>query len=223
MLPLVAGLLLCVVCVRLALWQLDRAEFKRTLQAQIEAPLAAQDVADAGTLRVWQRVKLRGTWLAGQHVFLDNQMRDKQPGYELLSLLQLDNAGGFVVVNRGWVGGDLRRDKLPAVPPDAGPVELTGRVREPGLSGYRLDDGSDTGLVWQRADPALFAARIGKPVAPFVVQQESDTADGLRRDWPRYESDENKHRAYAFQWFALASLSLGLAIWFVWRSLRKPA
>ncbi|MFT3735943.1 MAG: SURF1 family protein [Rhodocyclaceae bacterium] len=218
--PLVAGVLLALVCVRLGMWQLDRAAFKRELHARITANEAVRAAGTAASLQAWQRVQLRGSWVSGQTVFLDNRSYQHQPGYEVLSLLQLDNAGGFVVVNRGWVKAGAQRAQLPDVAQPDGVVTLVGRVREPDLTSFRLDDGRDPGKIWQRADPALFAGRLGKPVAPYVIQQENDAGDGLVRDWPRHENEAYKHQAYALQWFAFACLSAGLAGWFAWRRAR---
>jgi surfeit locus 1 family protein len=38
--------------------------------------------------------------------------------------------------------------------------------------------------------------------------------DGLLRQWPEPAADVQKHYGYAFQWFALCALILGLYVWF---------
>jgi surfeit locus 1 family protein len=42
----------------------------------------------------------------------------------------------------------------------------------------------------------------------------AEAADGLHRHWPPPAVDVHKHYGYAFQWFALAALILGLYVWF---------
>ena len=49
----------------------------------------------------------------------------------------------------------------------------------------------------------------GAPAAPAA-----EGADGLHRHWPPPAVDVHKHYGYAFQWFALAALILGLYVWF---------
>jgi surfeit locus 1 family protein len=39
--------------------------------------------------------------------------------------------------------------------------------------------------------------------------------DGLVRDWAAFNTDVDKHRGYAVQWYSLAGLSLVLWVWFV--------
>ena len=38
--------------------------------------------------------------------------------------------------------------------------------------------------------------------------------DGLLRQWPLPAADVHKHYGYAFQWFAMATLIVGLYVWF---------
>jgi cytochrome oxidase assembly protein ShyY1 len=40
---------------------------------------------------------------------------------------------------------------------------------------------------------------------PIVLQQTSEAADGLARVWGRPDTGADKHRGYAFQWYALAT------------------
>jgi cytochrome oxidase assembly protein ShyY1 len=39
-------------------------------------------------------------------------------------------------------------------------------------------------------------------------------SDGLLRDWPAVAVDVGKHHGYAFQWFSLSALLVGLTLWF---------
>jgi surfeit locus 1 family protein len=56
----------------------------------------------------------------------------------------------------------------------------------------------------------------------IVVQEDGDspTADGLLRQWPAPAADVGKHYGYAFQWFAMSALIVGLYAWF---QLLRPA
>ena len=40
------------------------------------------------------------------------------------------------------------------------------------------------------------------------------TDDGLLRAWPAVAVDVGKHHGYAFQWFSLSALLVGLTLWF---------
>jgi cytochrome oxidase assembly protein ShyY1 len=65
---------------------------------------------------------------------------------------------------------------------------------------------------WARAatGPARVAAASGLQLQPFVLEQVSpDGSEGvLLRDWPKPDLGVDKHRGYAFQWYALALTAL---------------
>src|SRR2546423_64718 len=44
---------------------------------------------------------------------------------------------------------------------------------------------SSSGAIRQNLDIAAFAAETGLRLEPLVIEQHSDTGDGLVRDWPR--------------------------------------
>ena len=47
-----------------------------------------------------------------------------------------------------------------------------------------------------------------------VVQTAGSADDGLLRHWPAPDLGLHKHYGYAFQWFALCALIVGLYVWF---------
>ena len=73
--------------------------------------------------------------------------------------------------------------------------------------------------IWQNLDFETFEQVHGRRVARFVVQQTSETPDGLVRDRARPATGVEKHRGYALQWYSLAALIAGLSAWFGYREL----
>jgi surfeit locus 1 family protein len=74
-----------------------------------------------------------------------------------------------------------------------------------------------SGPIRQNLDLDAFARETGLPLRPLTLVQEdgaATAADGLLRQWPRPAADVHKHYGYAFQWFSLAALILGLYVWF---------
>jgi len=53
---------------------------------------------------------------------------------------------------------------------------------------------------------ARIQERTGLKLQPLVLEQTSDTPDGLARVWDRPDSGVNTHRAYALQWYAMGVL-----------------
>lgn len=221
---LVAALGMAALTARLGLWQLDRAAQKTALhQAQLQQralpPLGLHELpGDAQTVSAQRhrQVRLQGVWLASHSVALENRQMNGRPGFFVLTPLRLDD-GSAVLVERGWAPRDLLdRTRVPAPPPPAGRVQVQGRIA-PGPGRLYDFDGAASGAIRQNLELSSYARETGLPLRPFsVVQEDGEVApaDGLLRQWPLPAADVHKHHGYAFQWFALSALIIGLYVWF---------
>lgn len=224
-LPLVVGVLIVVLTVQLGNWQQRRAAEKEALQGRIERMMQApaQALRADAVAPAWQRVRLSGVWMDAATRLIDNRTHGGQAGYHVLTPLMLADGSGAVLVNRGWVAAGDRR-QLPRVPAPVGEQQLEGVLREPETSPFMLAPASESNTlrVWQHIDTVLHAELLAPvPLAPWVLQQTSVAADGLLRDWPPPAAGVDRHRAYAFQWYALACLAAGLSAWHGWRLLTR--
>lgn len=221
---LLAALAGAALTARLGLWQLDRAAQKQALQARVEQraalpPLpAAALAADAATAaqQFDRRIALRGRWLDERSVYLDNRQLNGRPGFILVTPLRLPG-GDAVLVQRGWLPRDASdRTRLPPRRTSAGEVAIAGRIAPP--PGRLFDFGGvDGGTIRQNLDLDGFGREIGVALRPLSLLQaddEADRGDGLLRQWPAAAVDAGKHQGYAFQWFALCALIVGLYVWF---------
>lgn len=225
---LVATLLGVALTARLGWWQLDRAAEKQAQQALLlaESERPALDNATLATQASPQRrVRLRGHWLNERSIWLDNRPMDGRAGFYVLTPLQLAGSASAILVQRGWVPRDaLDRSRLPPLPPTPAEVVVEGRLAASPSRVYELGQGQG-GAIRQNLDPAAYAVEAGLPLLPWTVVQQGDAGDGLLRHWPAADAGLQKHYGYAFQWFALCALILGLYVWFQlvrpWRRQRS--
>ena len=241
---LVAALVAAGVTARLGWWQLDRARQKLDLHAKILAradqpPLSpsalANDVATAATQH-YRNTVLRGRWLADRTVYLDNRQMNARQGFYVVTPLQLA-PGDVVLVQRGWVPRDFNdRSRLPQLTSPRGEVLVPGRLAPPPGQLLALA-GDDRSVIRQNLDMAAFAKDLGQHLRPLSLQQmaaeqvvpeasaasEGPVRDGLLRQWPAVAVDVGKHQGYAFQWFALCALVIGLTAWFQFISPARHA
>ena len=204
---------------RLGLWQLDRAAQKTALQQaqqnQRALPPLIRLPRGADAVPLHRAVRLQGRWLANT-VYLENRQMNGRPGFFALTPLMLDD-GAVVLVQRGWLPRDAAdRSRIAFVPTPAGPVQLHGRIA-PAPS--RLHDfaGAASGPIRQNIDLGDFARESGLALLPYTVRQEEHDgalADGLQRQWLQPAANVQMHYGYAFQWFALSALVIGLYVWF---------
>ena len=221
---LVAALATAAGTARLGLWQLDRAAEKQALhdarqRQRALPPLNAAELArrpDEVPAQLHRSVDLQGTWLAAHTVYLENRQMNGRPGFFAVTPLRLGD-GSAVLVERGWVPRDLLdRTRVAAPAPPAGAVQVQGRIA-PGPGRLYEFAGAASGPIRQNLDIAAFARETGLPLRPLSVVQEDGTvpaADGLLRQWTAPAAGVQKHYGYAFQWFALSALIIGLYAWF---------
>lgn len=215
-----AALTGALVTARLGWWQLDRAAQKTAIQTQIDErrALPALDVpqllALSPTDALQRAARLRGQWVDGATLYLDNRQMNGRPGFYVLTPLRLSD-GSAVVVQRGWLPRDPQdRTRVVAPPLPAGEVEVTGRLAPP-PSRLLEFDAAASGPIRQNVDLSGWQRELRLPLRPLsLLQTEPRRGDGLGRDWPEPASGVHKHYGYAFQWFALATLIVVLYVWF---------
>ncbi|MDH0863209.1 SURF1 family protein [Mitsuaria sp. GD03876] len=231
----IAALAGVVATVSLGQWQLDRAGQKKAMQRAIDergqlAPLATAALpgADqpAAPALEHRRAELAGRWDTAHTVYLDNRVMDGRTGFYVVTPLKLAGRADAILVQRGWGPRNAaQREALPPVATPTGDVRIAGRLEAALSRAYALGRDAEAGPIRQNVDLAAFQAETGLRLLPLVLlQAEPDrvddappgpaATDGLLRHWPPPAVDLHKHYGYAFQWFALAALILGLYVWF---------
>lgn len=200
---------------------MSRAAQKEDLQSTMvaqghQAPLDAAALAlgtDLST-NLYRSVSVTGTWVAEHTVYLDNRQMDGKVGFFVFTPLWVQPDGPVVMVQRGWVARNFEsRADVPVVQTPTGWVRVEGQIApppsklyEPGVPGL--------GLIRQNLDLMQFRQQTGLELSDFTVRQTGPASEGLRRDWPAVALGVEKHYGYAFQWFAMSALVLGLYVWF---------
>ncbi len=216
-----AALITMVVTASLGVWQLDRAAQKLALKAEMDAraqqtPWQQADLLGAANPAdgVYRSVTLRGRWVQGHDVYLDNRQMDGRVGFFVVTPMRLRDSERAVLVQRGWVPRDFNdRQRVPPIESPTDEIELVGRLAPPPARLYEFAD-SPPGPIRQNIDPAAYARETGLNLLPVSVQQTGPDSDGLMRHWSAPAVDVSKHHGYAFQWFALCALVASLYLWF---------
>jgi surfeit locus 1 family protein len=199
----------------LMFWQLDRAEQKRARQAEFEARMQLPPVEwRGGTMDLrhmrYRKLRLDGHFRQQGQVLLDNAVYEGRPGYQVITPFQL-RAGGFVLVDRGWVPQGPRRDVLPDVGVAEGPVRIEGWVdrhrSRPLFSGAQAHQVGDS--RWQYLDPVAYQRFSGLKTPDFVIHLAPGSPYGFRRGLPHYDAKVGMHLGYAIQWGAFALIAAG--------------
>jgi surfeit locus 1 family protein len=211
--------------IRLGFWQWHRADAKRAIAAAFEAGNAGVrdlDGASSATLPRYVRVRVQGRYDAAHQFLLENLSHDGQPGYQVLTPLELDD-GRRVMVNRGWIPLTASRRQLPAIGLDAGPSStVTGRLDALPVAGIalgRLPPVADAPWPKLTSFPTMadLSDALGHPLEAQQLLLDAGEPLGYVRDWHPTGLGPERHIAYAVQWWGFAAVALVLYARLNWR------
>jgi len=211
---------LLYIMISLAFWQLDRAQFKDTLQQKIIARknISATDVVELPASRESRRyipVKFTGEYDVQHSFLLDNITLNRHVGYNVFTPVKID---GFktILVNRGFVSQGKTRDQLPMVDAPGGKITFSGLLDfSPSRTLLLAEDVQETSrwpVVLQYIDLAEISDLLDDELYDMVLWLNPDEAGAYEYDLPVLNLNAAKNSGYAFQWFAM---SLALSIIYI--------
>lgn len=224
-LPLVIFIVVFSLLLRLGFWQLNRAAEKEQLlsnqaQRMLSKPVYLPELLKAQDEIKYRSVVLKGNYDATHQLLVDNQIVNGKLGAFVMTPFILADKSGAVLVNRGWIAMDKARLKVPDISLTANQYEISliGRVNNFPAVGMVLKGADDLSEGWPSQVQVInldkLATRFNYSFYSFQVQLQADQANGYLRDWTiNTRMPPEKHRAYAFQWFALAATLFFLTLW----------
>jgi cytochrome oxidase assembly protein ShyY1 len=207
-------------------WQTKRAVERENaaqeLQSQTQkAPLVLQGKADQIMLVPFRRVKVTGQFVKEWPVYLDNRPLYGSAGFYAVMPFKIQGSDWTILVERGWLQRNpMDRSKLPDLLTPEGFIQIEGILRTQIDRSMQLGETelARPGAIVQNLSVDMMRKQTGLKMFDLVMQQTTDTTDGLLRDWPQPSAGSDKNRAYAFQWYGLALMA---AIFFVVTGIRR--
>lgn len=207
------ALLIVALFVRLGFWQLDRAHQKEYLLKQYRqtaqkpmtdlTPIAANPKAHQ-----YFFVQVTGHFDLAHPIFLDNQFYNHLVGYHVIYPFILDHDRKILLVDRGWIPRGDNYEQLPILTPVLGTVTLLGRVNLPTHNPLISKNFGKINLNWpirvQEINIKALAQVLQANLYPFVLMLEAKSPGAFQTQLPIINMTPARHRAYAFQWFAMA-------------------
>ena len=215
------------ILVSLGVWQLSRYNEKLSLEQVYDArrylaPLSFSEI-DSYTDPLFLPVEVSGQYVSDKYFLLDNQIYNGKAGYDLLMPF-LTNSGELLLINRGWLPL-VDRETLPEVSTPEGNLMLQGNIYRPlGESFLLAEDQWKDG--WPMRIQSLDFAKIEAALdhkLPALTLVLSDTQPGAEQVRPiSINTKSEKHLAYAFQWFAMALVLIGLYLFRIRQARSVP-
>tara|TARA_B110000438_G_scaffold152185_1_gene146180 strand:+ start:212 stop:910 length:699 start_codon:yes stop_codon:yes gene_type:complete len=196
--------------VSLGFWQLDRADEKRGIEASIKQ-------ANTGSVELikeeeglqnkeYYEVRLQGKYLSDKQFIYDNQIVDQVSGYYVLTPYALDGQSKSILINRGFIPWNGRRDKLANIVVEQDSREIKVQISKP-IKRMELKP-SEVGIQFpaliQSIDLQDMADRAKVDFSSVIGLLDASASNGFIRKWEPYTGSIEKHIGYAVQWFLMA-------------------
>ena len=196
--------------ISLGFWQLDRANEKRAIENQIAR-------ANSGDLELinsveflkekeYYHVRLQGAYIDDKQFIYDNQIVDQISGYYVLTPFVLKGDSEAILINRGFIPWNGRRDKLADIDVGAKLTEVKVQISKP-VRRMELEESKTTGefpVLIQTLDLDEMSNTVSLDLASVIGLLSPESDSGFVRQWEPYTGSIERHVGYAIQWFLMA-------------------
>lgn len=198
--------------VSLGQWQLERAEFKDTLQQNISerkklSPVGLEELPVTSADRRFHAAQFFGEFDAQHSFLLDNITFNGQVGYHVFTPVKTSSSRA-VLVSRGFVKQGQTRELLPELKTPDGEIEIKGLLDMPPSRTLLLADNVQETSRWpvvlQYIDLAEISQILDYELYDMVLWLNPDESGSFEYDLPVLNLNAAKNKGYAFQWFAMS-------------------
>lgn len=187
----------------LGIWQVERRAWKLDLIARVDARVHAQPTAVPARFEArkdeYRRVRVTGSLLLDHETLVD-ALTERGAGFWVMTPLQTGTS--VILINRGFVPAE----KEASYYRPAGPVVITGLMRQSEPKGRFLRSNRPSDDRWYSRDVAAIAAARGLAnVLPFFIDADATAnSGGYPIGGMTVVRFRNMHLVYALTWFGLA-------------------
>ena len=196
--------------VSLGFWQLERADEKRGIEASIKLANtgSVELIKDEEVLenKEYYEVRLQGKYLSDKQFIYDNQIVDQVSGYYVLTPFAVEGQSKAILINRGFIPWNGRRDKLADIVIGQETREIKVQISK-SIKRMELKP-SEVGIQFpvliQSIDLQDMADRAKVDFSSVIGLLDASASNGFIRKWEPYTGSIEKHIGYAVQWFLMA-------------------
>ena len=196
--------------VSLGFWQLDRADEKRGIEASIKLANtgSVELIVEEGSLKnkEYYEVRLQGKYFSDKQFIYDNQIVDQVSGYYVLTPYALEGQSKAILINRGFIPWNGRRDKLADIDIGQDAREIKVLISKP-IKRMELkptEIGIQFPILIQSIDLQDMASLASVDFSSVIGLLDPSASNGFVRKWEPYTGSIEKHIGYAVQWFLMA-------------------
>lgn len=214
--PVILGLVGVAMLTGFGVWQLQRAQWKQGLLAEIRAGIEAEPVFLPDHIDPslkYLPVYVRGTTTGDEILILSGTQT--QAGYQIISGFMTED-GRRIMVDRGFIPQQARQTPRP---PAA--LEVEGNLHWPDEKSAATPEPNLAENIWFARDVPRMAEALGTEPVLVVARVVAGETQGIAPIPVGVEGIPNNHLNYALQWFMLAATWAGMTGFLIWRINRR--
>ena len=199
-----------VLLIILGFCQLDRADEKRAIEGQI-ASANSGDVEFVTSVeflkeKEYYHVLLQGVYIDDKQFIYDNQIVDQISGYYVLTPFVLRGASKAILINRGFIPWNGKRDKLADIDIEEKLKEVKVQISKPikRLELKASEIKGDFPVLIQALDLDEMSAIASLDFVSVIGLLSPESENGFVRQWEPYTGSIERHIGYAIQWCLMA-------------------
>jgi len=199
-----------VLLISLGFWQLDRADEKRAIEDQIASANSGDveliDSVEFLKDKEYYHVRLQGSYIGDKQFIYDNQFVDQISGYYVLTPFVLTGASNAILINRGFIPWNGKRDKLADIDIEEKLTEVKVQISKPikRLELKASEITRDFPVLIQALDLDEMSTIASLDFASVIGLLSPESDNGFVRQWEPYTGSIERHIGYAIQWFLMA-------------------
>ena len=196
--------------ISLGFWQLDRADEKRAIEdkiaiansANVELVVSTELLKD----KEYYHVLLQGAYVDDKQFIYDNQIVDQVSGYYVLTPFVLNGDSKTILINRGFIAWNGRRDKLADIGVEDELTEVKVQISKPvkRMELKAVEITAEFPVLIQAIDLDVMSAIASLDFISVVGLLSPEYENGFVRQWEPYTGSIERHVGYAIQWFLMA-------------------
>ncbi|GEK10690.1 SURF1 family protein [Pseudoalteromonas peptidolytica] len=226
--PILAALIVMLLCVALSYWQWQRAAKKHAINQHIEKR-QDQNLANRNNPeskvpieQIDGEVQLTGRFVAGAVWYLDNQVVKGRVGFDVISVLEVSKTGEYVVVNLGFV--PQRASRIPTLTSlSETKVTFPAYIKTNVSKGFTLADSAaesqQAHSIIQYIDLDYLSKASNRTLLPIIAYMTHDVLGSTEPHYQPVVMSPQKHEAYAVQWLLIAFSALVIG----WKLSKKES
>ena len=210
--PYFLTLILIYSFASLGIWQLKRAEEKKSA---LQAFVASDEYLHINTMtdfELYQKIKAQGKYINNKQIIIDNIIRDGQLGHMIVTPFEINASLPWLLVNRGWVQKNTPQQKPFDIKIHEKQLIIKGLLGNVPKIGIRDSEAFKNKSSWPIIGiyPTIneIEDALSQKTFPYILLLSPEDDNGYIRKWDPKISDPSTNYGYAVQWFLMCLASV---------------